>query len=41
MHHTWTEVNKSEQREAISGGASKETAAPEVRPEPSLAHKAG
>lgn len=42
MHHTWTEVNKSEAREKLAEGEVKETAQPpDVRREPSLAHKTG
>ncbi|MDX6496821.1 MAG: CDP-diacylglycerol---glycerol-3-phosphate 3-phosphatidyltransferase [Blastocatellia bacterium] len=41
MYHTWREVNKSEAREAKREGAATEASQPpELRPEPSLAHKA-
>src|SRR6266481_1918227 len=40
MYHTWREVNKSEAREAMAeAAAAKADQAPELRPEPSLAHK--
>jgi CDP-diacylglycerol--glycerol-3-phosphate 3-phosphatidyltransferase len=40
MYHTWTEVNRAESNEAVATpGAG--TDQPEVRREPSLAHKAG
>jgi hypothetical protein len=41
MYHTWREVNKSEAREAMAEAAAIEAGqAPELRHEPSLAHKA-
>src|SRR6266404_6095745 len=40
MYHTWREVNKSEAREALAeAAAAKSDQTPELRPEPSLAHK--
>lgn len=42
MYHTWREVNKAEERqEALASEAEKSQNRPEVRREPSLAHKAG
>ena len=42
MHHTWREVNKSEAKEKLANAELKEAAqAPDVRREPSLAHKTG
>jgi hypothetical protein len=41
MFHTWREVNKSEAQEAQAKAAAKSgVQAPELRHEPSLAHKA-
>jgi hypothetical protein len=41
MFHTWREVNKSEAQEAQARAAAKSGGqAPELRHEPSLAHKA-
>jgi len=42
MYHTWTEVNKSEAKERLAN-ADLEAAAqpPDVRREPTLAHKTG
>src|SRR5260370_118404 len=40
MYHTWSEVNKTEARDALSeADEGQTTPAPEVRREPSLAHK--
>jgi len=42
MHHTWREVNRSEAKERLANAELKEAAqAPDVRREPSLAHKTG
>jgi hypothetical protein len=40
MYHTWTEVNKKEIREAALANDVTKSPASEVRPEPTLAHKA-
>jgi len=41
MYHTWTEVNKSEVQKSLAMNATKEAGqVAEVRPEPTLAHKA-
>jgi len=39
MYHTWTEINKKELKDAALASITK-SQAPEVRPEPTLAHKA-
>ena len=40
MYHTWTEVNKKELKDAALAKDVTKSQAPEVRPEPTLAHKA-
>jgi CDP-diacylglycerol--glycerol-3-phosphate 3-phosphatidyltransferase len=41
MYHTWRELNRTEGREALNESAGNQASpAPELRPEPSLAHKA-
>ena len=40
MYHTWIEVNRSESESATANGV-KKTDKPEVRGEPTLAHKVG
>jgi len=39
MYHTWTEINKKELKDAALASVTK-SQAPEVRPEPTLVHKA-
>jgi CDP-diacylglycerol---glycerol-3-phosphate 3-phosphatidyltransferase len=40
MYHTWTEVNKKDIQDAAQANDVTKSPAPEVRPEPTLAHKA-
>jgi CDP-diacylglycerol--glycerol-3-phosphate 3-phosphatidyltransferase len=40
MYHTWTEVNKKDIQDAAQANDVTKSQAPEVRPEPTLAHKA-
>src|SRR5215468_5022737 len=41
MHHTWTEVNRTEASQQVTSATSAGGEQPEVRREPTLAHKAG
>ena len=41
MYHTWTEVNRSEAKQIVSEVEPGSGSQPEVRREPTLAHKTG
>jgi CDP-diacylglycerol--glycerol-3-phosphate 3-phosphatidyltransferase len=40
MYHTWRELNKKETKDAATANDVTKSPAPEVRPEPTLVHKA-